>query len=78
MYVVNIIIDDVNLDTVDIYRTKVDAHMWHRRMGHCNPRELQQLADKEQSGVRYNRNIDFGDCEVCSAGNSKKEQSPLV
>ena len=27
MYVVNIIIDDVSLDTVDIYRTKVDAHM---------------------------------------------------
>ena len=38
MYVVNIIIDDVSLDTVDIYRTKVDAHMWHRRMGHGNPR----------------------------------------
>ena len=32
--VVNIIIDDMSLDTVDIYRTKVDAHMWHRRMDH--------------------------------------------
>ena len=32
MYVVNVIIDDVNLDKVDIYRTKVDAHMWHRKM----------------------------------------------
>ena len=40
MYVENIMIDDVNQDTVDIYRTKVDDHMWNRRMGHCNPREL--------------------------------------
>ena len=77
MYVVNIIVDDVNLDTVNIYRTKVDAVMWHRRMGHCDPRALQQLADKDQSGVRFKRNIDSGDCEVCSAGNSKKSRPPV-
>ena len=78
MYAKSIIIDDMNLGTVDIYRTKVDAHMWHRRMGHCNPRALQQLVDEDQSGDGLNCNIDAGDCEVCSAGNSKKEQSPLV
>ena len=77
-YVVNIIIDDVNLDTVDFNRTKEDAHMWHRRMGQCNPRALQQLADKDQSGVGFHRNIDSGNCEVCPAGKSKKEQSPPV
>ena len=55
MYVVNIIIDDANLDTVDTYRTKVGAHMWHRRLGHCNPRALQQLADKDQSQHRLRR-----------------------
>lgn len=51
MYVVNVIIDDVNLDAVDVYRTKVTAHLWHRRIGHCNPRALQQLADKASTGV---------------------------
>ena len=48
MYVINIIIDDVSLGTVKIYRTKVDTHMWHRKTGHCNARALQQLADKDQ------------------------------
>ena len=76
MCVVNIIVDDVSLDTVDIYRTKVDAHTWHRRMGHCNPRALQQRAGKDQSGVTFNRNIDSGDCEVCSAGNREKSNHP--
>ena len=76
MYVVNIIIDAVSLDTVDICRTKVDTHTWHRRMGHCNPRALQQVEDKDQSGVTFNENIDSGDCEVCSAGNSKKSSHP--
>ena len=76
MYVVNIIFDDVSLDTVDIYRTMVDAYMWHRRMGYCNPRALHQLTDKDQSGVKFNRHINSGDCEVCSAGNNEKSSHP--
>ena len=76
MHVVNIILDSVNLDgpytQQEIFRTKVDAHMWHLRMSHCNPRALQQLADKETAGVKFNRNIEPGDCEVCSTSNSKK------
>ena len=78
MYVVNIILDDVCLDNVDIYSAKVDAHMWHWRMGHCNLRALQQLADKDQSSVIFNGNIDSRDCEVFSAGKGKNEQSPPV
>ena len=62
MYVVNIILDGVNLDEPqtqqEIFRTKVDADIWHRSMGHCNPRALQQLADKETTGVKFNRNIE--------------------
>ena len=77
MYVVNTILDDVNLDgSAKIVRTKVDAQLWYRRMGHCNPCALQQLADRENSGVKFNRNIDSGDCEVCFAGNSKKSSHP--
>ena len=56
MYVVNIILDDVNLDgSAKIFRTKVHVHMWHRRMGHCNPRPLQELAVKDNSDVTFNR-----------------------
>ena len=50
--------------------------MWHRRMSHCNPRALQQLGDKETTGVKSNRNIESGDCKVCSTSNSKKTSHP--
>lgn len=76
MYVVNVIIDDVNLDAAEVCRTKVDADMWHRRMGHCHPRALQQLADKAATGVEFNRNIEPGDCGVCAVGDSKKGSHP--
>lgn len=76
MYVVKIFIDDVNLGAVDVYRTKVDADLWHRRMGHCNSRALQQLANKETTGVKFDRNIEPGDCGVCAVGDSKKSSHP--
>ena len=62
MYVVNIIIDYVSLDTVYIYRTKVDAHMWHRRMGHRNPQALHAAAGGQVPNA----------AQVCCAGNSKR------
>ena len=40
-------------------------------MGHRNPRALQQLPDKDNSSVKFNRNIESGYCEVCSMANSK-------
>ena len=80
IHVVNIILDDVNLDgpqtQQEVFHTKVDVHMWHRRTSHCNLRGLQQLADKETPGVKFNRNIESGDCEVCSTSNSKKISHP--
>ena len=57
MFAVNTIIDDVNVDTVDIFRTKVDARMWHRRMGHRNPQALHQLADKDQLYVQSQQRL---------------------
>ena len=67
----------MNLDgSAKNFRTKVDAHMWYRRMGHRNPRVLQQLADKDNSGVKFNRNIESRDCEVCSIVDSKKSGHP--
>ncbi|CAB1110066.1 unnamed protein product [Ectocarpus sp. CCAP 1310/34] len=77
MYSVNIVLDDMRMDgTAMLLKTKVNAHMWHRRMGHCNPRALQQLARKEHSGVKFDQNIESGDCEVCAVGNSKKSSHP--
>ena len=79
MYVVNIILDGASLDgSAQVFSTKLDAHLWHRRMGHCNPRALQQLADKDHSGINFNRNIESGECVVCAAGNSRKTSHPAV
>ena len=62
MYAKSIIIDDMNLGTVDIYRTKVDAHMWHRRMGHWNPQALHAAAGGQVPNA----------AQVCCAGNIKR------
>lgn len=79
MYVVNIILDGAILDeSAQVFSTKLDAHLWHRRIGHCNPRALQQLADKDHSGINFNRNIESGECVVCAAGNSRKTSHPAV
>ena len=64
------------MDPADVYRTKVDAHMWHRKMGYCNPCALQQRADKDNSGVKFNRDVVSGYCEVCSFANIKKSRHP--
>ena len=62
MYVVNINFNEVNLDTIDIYRTKEDAHMWHRRMGHWNPQALHAAAGGQVPNA----------AQVCCAGNIKR------
>ena len=55
MYVVNIIFDGASLDgSAHVFSTKLDAHFWHRRKGHFNPRALQQLADKDHYGINFN------------------------
>ena len=79
MYVVIIILQDVNLDgSAQYFHAKVDAHRWHRRIGHCNSRALQQLADKDNSCVKFNGNIESGYCEVCFIANSEKSSHPVI
>ena len=54
----------------------MDADAWHRRLGHCHPRALKQLAEKPTPGVKFNRNIEAGDCEVCAISKSRKSAHP--
>ena len=46
MYVVHIV--------PDVQEIAQNADAWHRRMGHCHPRALKQLAEKPTTGVRFN------------------------
>ncbi|CAB1114048.1 unnamed protein product [Ectocarpus sp. CCAP 1310/34] len=60
MYVVNLILDDLNPDLPSaplVFRADTDAGVWHRRMGHCNARALKQLSDKEGTGIKFTTNI---------------------
>ena len=78
MYVVSIILDDVNLDgSAKIFRTKVDARMWHVASEDGPLQSARSpTAGKDNSGVKFNRIIESGDCEVCSIANSKKSSHP--
>ena len=71
MYIVHIVPDAQEI-TQNIFHTTVDADAWHRRMGHCPLRALKQLAEKPTTGVKFNRNIEAGDCEVCALSKSRK------
>ena len=75
MYVVHIV-PDAQETTQNICHTTVDADAWHRRKGHCHPRALKQPAEKPTTGVKFNRNIDEGDCEVCAISKSRKSAHP--
>ena len=48
----------------------------HRRLEHCHPRALKQLADKPTTGVKFNRNIEAGDYEVCAISKRRKSAQP--
>ena len=75
MYIVHIVPDAQEI-TLNIFHTTVDADAWHRRMGHCHPRALKQLAEKLTTGVKFNRNIEAGDCEVCAISKRRKCAHP--
>ncbi|CAN0020693.1 unnamed protein product, partial [Ascophyllum nodosum] len=40
-----------------------DADIWHRRLGHMNPRSMELLRRKEGNGVEYTGTI--SDCDIC-------------
>lgn len=67
IYVVNIILDDVNIDlpsSPPVFRADADAGIWHRRMRHCNAGALKQLSDKEGTSIKFTTNIRRPDDEV--------------
>ena len=74
-YVVNMILDDVN-GSAKIFRTEGRRTHVASGDGPLQPRALQQLPDKDNSGVKFYLNIESGDCEVCSIANSKKSSHP--
>ena len=74
-YVLHIVPDAQEMKQ-NVFRTTVGANEGHRRRGHCHPRALKQLAEKPTTGVKFNRNIEAGESEVCSVSKSGKSAHP--
>ena len=75
MYVLHIVPEAQEM-IHNVFRTTVDANAWDRRMGHCHPRALNQLAERLTIGVKFNSNIEADECEVCADSKSRKSAHP--
>ena len=71
MYVLHIV-PDAQQTQQNIFHTTVDADVSHRRIGHCHPRALKQLAEKPTTGVKFRRSIEESERKVCAVSKSKK------
>ena len=51
-----------------------DADIWHRRLGHMNPRSIELLHRKEGNGVEYTGTV--SDCDICALSRSRQHAHP--
>ena len=57
-----------------VYAATADADIWHRRLGHMNPRSMELLYRKEGNGVEYTGTVsDFG---ICALSKSRQQAHP--
>ena len=57
-----------------VYATTADADIWHRRLGHMNPRSMELLRRKEGNGVEYTRTV--SDCDIWALSKRKQQAHP--
>ena len=57
-----------------VYAATADADIWHRRLGHMNPRSMELLCQKEGNGVEYTGTV--SDCDICVLSMSRQQAHP--
>ena len=57
-----------------VYAATADADIWHRRLGHMNPRRMELFRQKEGNGVEYTRTV--SDCDICALSKSRQQAHP--
>ena len=57
-----------------VYTSTTSASIWHRRLGHMNPRNMEVLRNKKGNGVEYTGTI--SGCDICSVTKSKQQAHP--
>ena len=57
-----------------VYTATTSASIWHRRLGHMNPRNMEVLRNKKGNGVEYTGTI--SGCDICSVSQNKQQAHP--
>ena len=57
-----------------VYAATADADIWHRRLGHMNPRSMELLRRKEEDGVEYTGTV--SDCDICALSKRRQQMHP--
>ena len=57
-----------------VYTATTSASVWHRRLEHMNPRNMEVLRNKKGNGVEYTGTI--SGCDICSVTKSKQQAHP--
>ena len=57
-----------------VYAATADADIWHQRLGHMNPRNMELLRRKEGNGVEYTGTV--SDCDICALSKSRQQAHP--
>ena len=57
-----------------VYAATADADIWHRRLGHMNPRSMELLRRKEGNVVEYTGTV--SDRDICVLSKSKQRAHP--
>ena len=57
-----------------VYTATTSASVWHRRLGHMNPRNMEVLRHKKGNGMEYTGTI--SGCDICSVTKSKQQAHP--
>ena len=57
-----------------VYAATADADIWHRRLGHMNPRSMELLRRKEGNGVEYTGTVSV--CDICTLSKSRQQTHP--
>ena len=57
-----------------VYAATADADIWHRRLGHMNPRSMELLRRKEGNRVEYTGTV--SDCDICALSKRRQQAHP--
>ncbi|CAM9315052.1 unnamed protein product, partial [Laminaria digitata] len=56
------------------FTAQVGTDVWHRRLGHMNPRNMELLWRTDGNGINYTGTV--SDCDICALGKRQQKAHP--